>query len=138
MNRLFVDTSAWAAIADASDDQHQAALAYQANIAGRYRLVITNYILDELYTLLLMNVGYTQTINFKRSLDQLIEGGFVEVIWVSELIAHQAWQVFEQFNVDKLWSFTDCVSYVVMQNHGITEVFSFDRHFSQMSFIRYP
>lgn len=48
MNRLFVDTSAWAAIADASDDQHEAALAYQAAMAGRYRLVITNYILDEL------------------------------------------------------------------------------------------
>jgi|SRR5579883_1200682 len=79
MNLLFVDTSAWAAIADASDDQHQAAVAYQVKIAGRYRLVITNYILDELYTLLLMNVGYAQTINFKHRLDQLIEGGFIEV-----------------------------------------------------------
>ncbi len=138
MNLLFVDTSAWAAIADASDDQHQAAVAYQVKIAGRYRLVITNYILDELYTLLLMNVGYAQTINFKHRLDQLIEGGFIEVTWVSDSIAHQAWQVFEQFNVDKLWLFTDCVSYVVMQSQGITEVFSFDRHFSQMGFIRHP
>jgi len=60
------------------------------------------------------------------------------VTWVSDSIAHQAWQVFEQFNVDKLWSFTDCVSYVVMQSQGITEVFSFDRHFSQMGFIRHP
>ena len=138
MNLLFVDTSAWAAIADVSDDQHHAALAYQAKIAGCYRLVITNYILDELYTLLLMNVGYTQTINFKRQLDQLIQAGFIEIIWVSESLAHQAWQVFEQFNVDKLWSFTDCVSYVVMQSHNIAEVFSFDRHFSQMGFIRHP
>lgn len=138
MNPLFVDTSAWAAIADASDDQHHAALMYQAKIAGRYRLVITNYILDELYTLLLMNVGYTQTIKFKRRLDQLIQADFIEIVWVSEPVAHQAWQVFEQFNVDKLWSFTDCVSYVVMQRHNISEVFSFDRHFSQMGFLRHP
>jgi len=138
MNLLFVDTSAWAAIADASDDQHDAALAYQTEIAGRYRLVITNYILDELHTLLLMNIGYTQTISFKRKLDQLIQSGFVEIIWVSESVANQSWQVFEQFNADKLWSFTDCVSYVVMQNHSITEAFSFDRHFSQMGFIRHP
>lgn len=138
MNQLFVDTSAWAAIADASDDQHNVALAYQAQIAGRYRLVVTNYILDELYTLLLMNVGYIQTITFKRRLDQLIQGGSIEVVWVSEQIADQSWQVFEQFNVDKLWSFTDCVSYIVMQNHNISEVFSFDRHFSQMGFIRRP
>lgn len=138
MTPLFVDTSAWAAIADASDDQHDAALAYQTQIAERYRLVITNYILDELYTLLLMNLGYTQTINFKRRLDQLIQSGFVEIVWVSESVANQSWRVFEQFNVDKLWSFTDCVSYVVMRNHSITEVFSFDRHFSQMGFIRHP
>jgi predicted nucleic acid-binding protein len=138
MNRLFVDTSAWAAISDASDDQHDAAIAYQAKIARRYRLVITNYILDELYTLLLMNIGYIQTIKFKRSLDQLIQGGFVDVIWVSESVANQSWQVFEQFNVDKFWSFTDCVSYAVMQSHGITEVFSFDHPFSQMGFIRHP
>lgn len=85
-----------------------------------------------------MNVGYAQTIQFKRRLDQLIQGDFVEVIWISESIAQQSWQVFEQFNADKRWSFTDCVSYVVMQSQGITEVFSFDRHFSQMGFIRYP
>ena len=111
MNRLVVDTSAWAAIADVSDDQHQVALAYQAKIAGRYRLVITNYILDELYTLLLMNVGYTQTINFKHRLDQLIQCGFVEVIWVSESIAHQAWQVFEQFNKEAGFRFRPAMSY---------------------------
>ncbi|XGV97027.1 MAG: hypothetical protein ACAF41_30435 [Leptolyngbya sp. BL-A-14] len=90
MNPLFVDTSAWAAIADASDDQHQAAVAYQVKIAGRYRLVITNYILDELYTLLLMNVGYAQTINFKHRLDQLIEGGFMKLpgFQIRSLIRH--------------------------------------------------
>ena len=138
MNLLFVDTSAWAAIADASDDQHKAALAYQAAMAGRYRLVITNYILDELYTLLSMNVGYAPTIQFKHSLDRLIQSGFVDIVWVSESIAQQSWQIFEQFNADKFWSFTDCVSYVVMQRYGITEVFSFDRHFSQMGFMRHP
>ncbi len=138
MNRLFVDTSAWATMADSNDDQHEAALAYQSKIAGRNRLVVTNYILDELYTLLLLNIGYTQTLNFKRRLDHLIQNGVVEIIWVSEAVANQSWQVFEQFNVDKFWSFTDCVSYVVMQSYGITEAFSFDRHFSQMGFIRHP
>lgn len=138
MNRLLVDTSAWAAIGDTNDDHHHAALLYQAQIARRYRLIVTNYILDELYTLLLMNIGYTQTVQFKHKLDQLIQGGLIEIIWVSETIVNQSWQVFEQFNVDKFWSFTDCVSYVVMKNHGITEVFSFDHHFSQMSFIRHP
>ena len=32
-----------------------------------------HYILDELYTLLLLNIGYQQTIQFKRTVDALIE-----------------------------------------------------------------
>ncbi|WP_448572870.1 hypothetical protein [Trichothermofontia sp.] len=35
-------------------------------------------------------------------------------------------------------SFTDCTSYVVMKQHRITEVFTFDHHFSQMGFIPCP
>jgi uncharacterized protein len=46
--------------------------------------------------------------------------------------------VFERYNIDKFWSFTDCVSYVVMQQQNIQEVFSFDHHFSQMGFVRRP
>ena len=41
----------------------------------------------------------------------------------------------EHYNVDKLWSFTDCTSYVAMKDSGITEVFAFDHHFEQMGFI---
>ena len=40
--------------------------------------------------------------------------------------------------MDKLWSFTDCVSYVVMKQRGITEAFAFDHHFEQMGFGRQP
>ncbi|WP_448561838.1 type II toxin-antitoxin system VapC family toxin [Trichothermofontia sp.] len=60
------------------------------------------------------------------------------VVWISEAIATQTWQIFEQFNTDKQWSFTDCISYVVMKDQGITAAFTFDHHFSQLSFIHCP
>jgi len=47
-------------------------------------------------------------------------------------------EVFERFNVDKQWSFTDCVSYVVMKQNEIEEAFAFDHHFEQMGFVRRP
>ena len=50
MRRIFVDTSAWDAIADAGDPNHELALAFSDEIVGQCRLVVTNYILDELYT----------------------------------------------------------------------------------------
>lgn len=50
----------------------------------------------------------------------------MDVVWTSREIATETWSVFEKFNVDKQWSFTDCVSYVVMKQQGIDEVFAFD------------
>jgi predicted nucleic acid-binding protein len=57
-------------------------------------------------------VDYPQTVKFKQKLDFLSEQGVLEIIWVSPELAGQAWEIFERFNVDKQWSFTDCVSYV--------------------------
>lgn len=138
MRCIFVDTSAWDAIADGGDPYHEAALLFRDEIAGHCQLIVTNYILDELYTLLLRNIGYQRTVDFKRTLDLLIREGILQVVWVSEGIGAEAWAVFEQVNVDKQWSFTDCVSYAVMRQCEIAEAFSFDRHFAQMGFICRP
>lgn len=58
MRSIFIDTGAWDAIADRSDKNHAAALRFRGEITGKCRLVTTNYVLDELFTLLLMNVGF--------------------------------------------------------------------------------
>ena len=99
----------------------------------------SNYILDELYTLLLMNVGFQPTIDYKEKLDILIAEHVLNIIWIDQALAKRSWDVlFEQYNIDKQWSFTDCTSYVVMKDFAITEVFVFDHHFEQMGFIRLP
>jgi predicted nucleic acid-binding protein len=138
MRQVFVDTSAWDAIADGGDPNHDVVLLFRDEIAGQCQLVVTNYILDELYTLLLVNVGYQRAVDFKAKLDILAEEGVLEVVWVSEDMATEAWAVFERFNVDKQRSFTDCISYVVMKQCGITEVFAFDDDFAQMGFVCQP
>ena len=138
MKELFVDTSAWMAIVDAADVNHQHAVAFQDEIAGTCRLVVSNYIFDELYTLVLMDLGYTQAVAIKQTLDLLERAGTLDVVWVDAVLAAQAWNVFERFNSDKQWSFTDCVSYTVMRARGIQEAFAFDRHFDQMGMLRLP
>jgi predicted nucleic acid-binding protein len=138
MKQIFVDTGAWDALVDSGDLNHELALLFQGEISGRYKLVATNYVLDELYTLLLMNVGYRRTVEFKQQLDALVEEKVLQVIWVTPEIATEAWRIFEQFNKDKEWSFTDCVSYAVMKQLEIDEAFAFDHHFEQMGLVRRP
>jgi predicted nucleic acid-binding protein len=139
MEAIFVDTSAWDAIEDSSDRHHAAALRFKEDLVQQQtRLYVTNFILDESYTLLLYNIGYTRTVAFKRAIDLMQTGGILIVVHVSEAIEQAAWTVFERFNQDKAWSFTDCTSKVVMENLGIRQVFAFDHHFEQMGFLRRP
>lgn len=35
---------------------------------------------------------------------------------------------------DKGWTLTDCISFVVMQQHGISQALTGDRHFEQAGF----
>lgn len=126
------------AILDAGDVNHPTAVAYQSEIVDSCSLLVTNYILDELYTLTLMDLGYRFAMNVKRKLDLMSESRLLEVVWVDRALADESWRVFERFNQDKQWSFTDCVSYTVMKQRAIQEAFAFDHHFEQMGFIRQP
>ena len=106
------------AIADANDVNHPAAVAFQSQMSGPRRLIVTNYILDELYTLILMDLGYRQAVAIKQKLDILGAGHLLETIWIDASLGTEAWTVFERYNSDKQWSFTDCVSNVVMKGAG--------------------
>jgi hypothetical protein len=139
MRAVFVDTSAWDALEDRSDSNHAAAVRYRAIFRQeRMPLYVTNFVLDECYTLLLQNVGYARTVAFKGTLDRMQAGGVLTVIHVSEEIEKAAWEIFERFNQDKTWSFTDCTTKVVMDSLSIQHIFAFDHHFEQMGFIRFP
>ncbi len=46
------------------------------------------------------------------------------------MISTNAWEIFSRFR-DNEWSFTDCVSRVVMGRLGISVAFAFDEHFRQ-------
>jgi predicted nucleic acid-binding protein len=126
MEAIFVDTSAWDAIEDRGDRHHTAACRFKEELVQqRARLYVTNFILDESYTLLLYNIGYARTVAFKRPLDLMPAGGILIVVRVSEELEQAAWIVFERFNRDKSWSFTDCTSKMVMDHLGIRQGFAF-------------
>lgn len=136
---IFADTGAWVALEDSRDSHHKAALKLKNMLAAaKTRIITTNYVLDETYTLMLLNIGYTKTVRFKRALDQLISRNVVVVLHITPDIEYDAWDIFERFNRDKSWSFTDCTSKVAMDRLSLNEVFGFDHHFAQMGFTIRP
>jgi hypothetical protein len=57
-----------------------------------------------------------------------------EVVWIAQSDVEAAWRVFDRFR-DKDWSFTDCVSYAVIERLKITSAFAFDEHFAQFGIV---
>jgi predicted nucleic acid-binding protein len=122
---IFVDTGAWFAAFVPNDPDHVAAERWLAD--NREPLITTDYVLDELFTLLKARGEMERMIRLGRS---FLEGQVAQLEWIAPSDVHQAWLAFEQFR-DAGWSFTDCTSRIVMQRMSISTAFAFDEHFRQ-------
>ncbi|HYO24017.1 MAG TPA: PIN domain-containing protein [Lacipirellulaceae bacterium] len=122
---IFVDTGAWFARYVAADIDHRAATAWFAKVPDE--LVTTDYVIDELLTLLKVrgcaNVAFVVGAT-------LWSGVACRVEHVAPSDLKAAWHVFSTYR-DKQWSFTDCVSRVVMERLSVTVACAFDEHFRQ-------
>jgi len=56
------------------------------------------------------------------------------VVPLSEALFRQSFDLYRQ-RLDKEWGLTDCISFVVMQERGITEALTADHHFRQAGFL---
>ncbi|MEK7784217.1 MAG: PIN domain-containing protein [Chloroflexota bacterium] len=138
MSRVFVDTWAWYAMADERDADHEVArLASEELIKRESTLVTTNFILDEATTLIRYKLSHSAAVTFRRTIRQLSEDGLLIIIPVGEPHESAAGEIFDRYS-DQDFSFTDCTSFAVMRELGITEVFTGDRHFSTMGFTLFP
>lgn len=128
---VFVDTSAWRAFMDSSDQYYkQAVQSMKAFAQGKVRLVTSDYVFDETITGLRFHVGHEKAVEAGR----LMLGS--KSIWVADItpeLRHDAWQLFSKFS-DQEFSFTDCTSFALMRSLKIGRAFTFDHHFKIMRF----
>lgn len=58
---------------------------------------------------------------------------YVQLIHVDATMDAQAWKLLTQ-RPDKAWSLVDCASFIIMQQEGLVEALTTDRHFAQAGF----
>ena len=66
-------------------------------------------------------------------LDYLETDPSIEIVQITESLYQRAVRLFRD-RPDKDWGLTDCVSFIVMQDHGLTEALTSDNHFIQAGF----
>jgi len=57
----------------------------------------------------------------------------VEVVSLTDSLYRLAFSLFKQ-REDKEWGLVDCISFIVMQERGITDALTADAHFQQAGF----
>jgi hypothetical protein len=132
LRAIFIDTSAWYAYVNRADLDHSAVSEFLSEFPGS--LITSNYIFDELVTLVRMRMGYHKALGVGEVLHN-------SQIVLLERITHAdeeaAWHLFQN-RPDKKYSFTDCTSFILMHRLKLFNVLATDEHFRQENFSVFP
>jgi len=135
LRKVFVDTSAFVALRNRAEREHEAArAALSALVAERALLFTSNYVFAETYTALLVRVGRTEAIEWGR---RFRASEAIELIRVEERLEEDAWSILDS-HADKPWSYVDATSFALMESEAAAEAFAFDHHFAQRGLALLP
>lgn len=124
MNDLFVDTSAFFALANLADTHHAEAVAAFESSVGHHDLKTSDHVVVETWYLMRSRLGRTAAMRFWGGLD----GGVVAVVGVTAKDFRRAREIAQEWS-DQTFSIVDCTSFALIERLDIRRAFAFDQHF---------
>ncbi len=130
---IFVDAWAWIALAVKQDQYHASAKAHHKKLreVGR-RYVTTDYVTSEVISFLYRTGSALKAQSYLNSVLSMCDNGTYVLAHVSAPQFRRAWDLRQKYDDKPDISFVDFTSMVVMQDLGITEIFTGDAHFRQV------
>lgn len=128
MTTGFADTSYFLALLIPADINHGVARRWAE--ANRIPLIVSEYVLLEVGNFLSPLPARRLFGPFWRALRA--DNRMTVVPASSDLLARGT-ELYEA-RLDKPWSLTDCISFVIMKEHGIQDALTADHHFEQAGF----
>ena len=130
-NQIFVDSFAWIAIINKSDNYHQVCI----NLLNKFlkqqaKLLTTNYILVETINALSKSENRKAIIEF---INRIETSPSVIIFKITDELYQSAWHLYKN-RMDKDWGITDCTSFEVMKSFNIKNAFTNDKHFEQADY----
>ncbi len=128
LQEAFADTSFGIALLIKQDQYHGQAQKWSVRITGR--ITTTVPVLLETANALARPSWRTHMVAL---LDHLQQRQDVHVIAFAPELWQRALNLYRQ-RMDKAWSLTDCISFLVMQDTGLVDALTADEHFRQAGF----
>jgi len=129
MKSRFADTFYYIAFLSRADRKHDRAVSLTKGYDGT--MVTTTAVLTELGDGLADTPGRELFVNLVSDLQNDPD---VVIVPVDFTLFQQGMELYAD-RADKDWSLTDCISFVVMREQGITEALTGDHHFEQAGFV---
>ena len=131
MNELFLDTAYAIALSVTSDANHDRAVELAEQLEARQtKLITTRAVLLEIGNALSRQRYREAAVQLLEALEQDPQ---VECVPLTDELYQQAFELFRS-RPDKDWGLIDCVSFVVMNQRGLTDALTTDEHFEQAGF----
>lgn len=130
---FFIDTSAFLAVLDADDENHQKAKKkWEDLIYEEETLICSNYVVIEAFALIQNRLGMKAVSAFQEDVIPMLT-----IEWADESV-HQAGVTSMLAANRRELSLVDCISFDIMRRLGIKTAFAFDRHFKEHGFECFP
>jgi predicted nucleic acid-binding protein len=131
MTRVFADAGYWIALLSPRDALHEKARQASASL-GRTRIVTSEVVLAEVLNAF-ASKGDLLRMTACVLLDKIRSNPNAEIVPMTSSAFRQAVERYRS-RADKTWGLTDCASFLIMEENGITEALSADRDFQQAGF----
>jgi predicted nucleic acid-binding protein len=129
MNALFADTFYWFAPLNRTDAAHVRAVSFAT--ANKNPLVRTAWVLTEWADGM---AGVNTRQNVRPFIQALRADPLLTIVPPADDLFDRGLDLYHR-RPDKEWSLTDCISFVVMTDRGITAALTGDHHFEQAGFV---
>ena len=127
--RAFIDTSAFLAILDSDDKNHDLARQVWSDLVARDTcLICTNYVLVETFALVQRRLGMAAVRVLQEDVLPVIT-----IEWVDEQCHYASVSALLTTGHRQL-SLVDCASFEAMRRLGVDTAFVFDHHFEEQGF----
>lgn len=133
---VFWDTAAFVALGNADDDLHLSAVTVSEELArSQARVLTTDAVLTEVANTFSKAAWRPIARHLIEAVQESVIMQVATIVHVDSDLWQRCWQFFVERS-DKDWGLTDCFSFVVMQDHGVSRAFTSDHHFEQAGFVR--
>ncbi|MCO5188174.1 MAG: PIN domain-containing protein [Anaerolineae bacterium] len=127
---VFLDTGYMLALLNTRDKYHQAAVALAQTVPPPY--ITSEAILLEIGNALSRPPHRVLGV---QALTELRESDQYRIVPIDSALISRGFDLFRT-RPDKAWGLTDCISFVIMQELGLTHALTTDHHFEQAGFIK--